>query len=103
MVLLIASRISDKIFLCDILESNRAEVQRFRTNAEGAHDFSRYFDFVVALEETKDDLEARTRNAIEVGGPNVAELELYHFTSLFSLFPTKLRKMRRCRAFPTAT
>ena len=62
----LASRISDKIFLCDILESNRAEVERFRAGDDGAHSFARYFDFVAALEGTEEDLELRTRNAIKV-------------------------------------
>ena len=61
-----ASRISDEIFLCDILESNRAEVERFRGDDDGAHSFARYFEFVAALEGTKEDLELRTRNAIQV-------------------------------------
>ena len=61
-----ASRVSDQIFLCDILESNRAEVERFRAGDDGAHSFARYFDFIAALEGTKVDLELRTRNAIKV-------------------------------------
>jgi len=60
-----ASRVSDKIYLCDILESNRAEVERFRADDDGAHSFPRYFDFVAALEGTKEDLQLRTRNAIK--------------------------------------
>ena len=62
-----ASRVSDRIFLCDILESNRAEVERFRDSDDNAHRFARYFDFVAALEGAEEeDVELRTRNAIKV-------------------------------------
>ena len=62
-----ASRVSDRIFLCDILESNRAEVERFRAGDDNAHSFARYFDFVAALEGAEEeDVELRTRNAIKV-------------------------------------
>ena len=63
-----ASRVSDRIFLCDILESNRAEVERFRAGDDNAHSFARYFDFVAGLEgaQEEEDVELRTRNAIKV-------------------------------------
>ena len=77
-----ASRVSDKIYLCDILESNRAEVERFRADDDGAHSFPRYFDFVAALEGTKEDLQLRTRNAIKVAEHrNLISLN-FHWNSL---------------------
>jgi hypothetical protein len=63
-----ASKYCSNITMADYLASNRAEVERFRTEADGAFHWNHYFNFLGVLELNPDVevIARRTRKSIKV-------------------------------------